>query len=245
MRDEMLAAARQSGISADTAVIVGLSNGYVMYVATAEEYGTKSYEGASTLYGPGEAAMFGRALAGLTQALSTGDVLPPANARTLLLNPGRRKAILRPERTGGAVPGKVERIWCSGDTLYADFQFGAVQDWPARRGSAVEEPLAEVVVDDAVVARDNEVSLELHLRSLRKHPARWQLRWSGARQGFEYRIRLRGGFGSGPVRCNPPDRTGGAPRNRNSSERTGESPDGDWELFEQRRRAQDLGLRTW
>ena len=204
MQDGMLAAARERGISADTALILGLTNGYVMYAATAEEYGAQSYEGGSTLYGPGEAAMFGRALAGLTRALSTGDVLPPTSARTLDLSPGRRKAILRPERAGSSMPGRVERIWCSGDTLYADYQLGAVQDWPASGGPVPVGPLVEILVDDKVVAWDDDVSVELHLHSLRKHPARWQLRWSGARPGFGYRIRLRGRLESEPVRCTIP-----------------------------------------
>lgn len=211
MQTGMLAAARRLGISADTALILGLANGHIMYVTTAEEYAAQYYEGGSTLYGPGEAAMFGRALAGLTGALSTGDVLPLSSARTLELHPGARRTILRADRPTGSTPGRIERIWCSRDTLYADYQLGAVQDWPVSSGLYAAGPQVEVLQDRRVVAWDDDVSLELHLRSLGKNPARWQLRWSGARSGLVYRIRLRGQLESAPIQCpvdTPPTASG-------------------------------------
>lgn len=201
MRAGMLATAGQVGITADTALILGLANGYVMYVATAEEYAAQYYEGGSTLYGPGEAAMFGRALAGLTRALSSGDVLPPATARTLKLRPGAAKAILKRNRSVGSMAGTIEKIWCSGDTLYANYQLGSVEDWPVTGSLGAGRAQVEVLLDDQVVAWDDDVSVELHLRSLRHSPARWQLRWSRARPGFGYRIRLRGQVESTPVQC--------------------------------------------
>lgn len=201
MQEEMLAAARQAGIAADTALILGLANGYVGYVTTAEEYAAQYYEGGSTLYGPGEAAMFGRALAGLTRGLSTGDVLLSGSARTLRLDPGARRHILQPERAAGLMPGKIEQIWCSGDTLYANYQLGAVQDWRVSGALFGARPQVEVLLDNQVVAWDDDVSLELHTRSLGKGPAHWQLRWSGARPGVGYRIRLGGELESAAVEC--------------------------------------------
>ena len=194
IRAGMLSAAPRIGAPMDTALILGLTNGYVMYVTTAEEYAAQYYEGGATLYGPGEAAMFGRALAGLTRALSTGDVLPAASARTLELRPGARKTILRPPRSDRSMPGRIERTWCSRDTLYADYRLGTVEDWPVS-GSV------EVLLDGRVVAWDDDAAVEIHLRSLRKNPARWQLRWSGAEPGIGYQIRLRGQLGSAPIQC--------------------------------------------
>lgn len=204
MQSEMLVAARQLGIAADTALILGLANGYVGYVTTSEEFAAQYYEGGSTLYGPGEAAMFERALAGLTSALSTGDVLPPESARAIQLKPGARRAIRQPEQAAGSMPARIERIWCSGDTLYADYQQGAVQDWRVSGALFATRPLVEVLLDDKVVAWDDDASLELHVRSLSKSPARWQLRWSGARSGSGYRIRLGGELESAPVQCEQP-----------------------------------------
>ena len=209
MREEMLAAERRAGIGADTALILGMSNGFLGYVTTAEEYAAQWYEAASTLYGPGEAAMFGRALAGLTRGLSTGDTLPRGSARTLRLNPGAQRRILRPERAADPMPVRIDRIWCSGDTLYADYQLGAVQDWRVSGALVASRPLVELLLEDSVVAWDDDVSLELHARSLRKGPARWQLRWSGARAGFGYRIRLGGALESAPIRCTGPGGSNG------------------------------------
>ncbi len=175
-----------------------------MYVATAEEYAAQYYEGGSTLYGPGEAAMFGRALAGLTRALSSGDVLPPATARTLTLRPGAAKAILRRKRSAVSMPGAIERIWSSGDTLYANYQLGSVDNWTVTGSGDAGRTQVEVLLDGQVVAWDDDVSVELHLRSPRHSPARGQLRWSGARPGLGYRIRLRDQLESAPVQCIPP-----------------------------------------
>jgi neutral ceramidase len=200
MQEGMLAAAKQPGISGDTALILALTNGHIGYVTTAEEYAAQWYEGGSTLYGPGEAAMFGRALAGLTTALSSGDVLPPASAGTLRIFPGTWKALLRPKRASTSTSVTIERGWCSHDTLYVDYRLDSVQDWPAKSPFAVN-PTVEIIRDSLIVAWDDDPFVELHLRSLRQHPARWQLRWSKARSGSVYWIRLRGRQEGAPIAC--------------------------------------------
>jgi neutral ceramidase len=200
MQESMLAAARRPGISGDTALILALTNGHMGYVTTAEEYAAQWYEGGSTLYGPGEAAMFGRALAGLTGSLSSGDVLPPASSPTLRIFPGTWKALLRPKRANPSTAAKVERARCSHDTLYVDYRLGSVQDWPASLPFD-SAPNLEVLHDGIVVAWDDDPSVELQLRSLRANPARWQLRWSGARSGSSYRLRLRGRQQGAPIEC--------------------------------------------
>lgn len=200
LREGMLSAARRLASSVDTALILGLSNGHLDYLTTAEEYAAQRYEGGSTLYGPGETAMFVRALSGLTARLSGGDVLPPASAKTISYFPGTRRALLRPQQAARPGAAFVERAWCSRDTLYADFRLGSVHDWPASTPLA-GVPGVEVLHDSLVVAWDDDPSVELHLRSLRQHPARWQLRWSGARSGSVYRLRLRGGLEGAPIEC--------------------------------------------
>ena len=200
MQASMLAALQRPGTPVDTALVLALTNGHIGYVTTAEEYGAQWYEGGSTLYGPGEAAMFGRALAGLTSALSSGDVLPPASAGTLRIFPGTWKAILHAKRASTSTPAKIERAWCSHDTLYVDYRLGSVQDWPARSPFAAS-PNLEILRDSLAVAWDDDPSVELHLRSLRRHPARWQLRWSGARPGSVYRMRLGGRLEGAPIEC--------------------------------------------
>src|SRR5213594_4160645 len=94
MREQMLASAREAGLPVSAALILGHANGYLEYVTTAEEYTAQYYEGGSTLYGPGEAAMFGRALARLAASVSTGDSLPPAAAPPLDLVVGLARHIV-------------------------------------------------------------------------------------------------------------------------------------------------------
>ena len=200
LRERMLEAVHRLGLPVDTALILGLSNGHVGYVTTVEEYAAQRYEGGSTLYGPGEAAMFLRVLSSLTTQLSSGDVLPPATARTISFFPGTRRALLHPEKSAGLKAPRIERGWCSRDTLYVDYRLGAVQDWPAGT-PFVSSPNVEILRDSAVVAWDDDPSVELHLRSLSRGPARWQLRWSGARSGSVYRMRLRGGLDGAPIEC--------------------------------------------
>src|SRR6266446_5396330 len=75
MREQMLASAREAGLSVSAALILGHANGYMEYVTTAEEYSAQYYEGGSTIYGPGEAAMFTRELGRLAATMSRGDSL--------------------------------------------------------------------------------------------------------------------------------------------------------------------------
>lgn len=195
MQAAMLAGASGIGVPVDSALVMGLSNGHVMYVATAEEYGAQYYEGASTIYGPGEAAMFARALGGLAGMLSSGDTLPSASAGRMTVLPGKHKAILRSRGSQLTPAPLLERVWCSADTLYADFRLGSVADWPTTG------PRIEVLHEGRVVAWDDDSRVELQLRSAHKSPARWQLRWSGAVADAAYRVRVSGGALSAPLRC--------------------------------------------
>lgn len=67
--------ARQDDPEAD-AVVAGLSNGYLQYVATLEEYQLQHYEGASTLYGPRTAEFLAAQLGVLAMAMRGLDVTP-------------------------------------------------------------------------------------------------------------------------------------------------------------------------
>src|SRR5207245_1703946 len=60
MREQMLASARRAGLPVSAALILGHADGYIEYITTAEEYTAQYYEGASTPYGPGQAAKYGR-----------------------------------------------------------------------------------------------------------------------------------------------------------------------------------------
>jgi neutral ceramidase len=208
MRAEMLASAREAGIPVTGALILGHANGYIEYVTTPEEYSVQYYEGGSTLYGPGEAAMFGRVLARLTAAVSSGDTLLRAAAPPLDLDVGRKQHVLRRKSSTRepAPPPRIERVWCSGDTLYAWLQLGRAGEWAVKSGDVAAGARVEVVVDNpsrTVVSWDDDPAFEMHLRSRRGGLAWWEARWSGA-SGQTYRVRIPGGVESEPVRCAAP-----------------------------------------
>jgi neutral ceramidase len=206
MREQMLGGARGAGLPVSAALILGHANGYVEYITTPEEYTAQYYEGGSTIYGPGEAAMFGRALARLAASVSTGDSLPPAAAPALDLDVGRRRHIVPRTSSRRAPAPRIERVWCSGDTLYAWLQLGGAGEWPVATGDVAAQARVEVVVNDAarsVVSWDDDPALELRLRSRRGGLAWWELRWSGV-TGRMYRVRIPGVGESDPVRCSTP-----------------------------------------
>ena len=209
MREGMLAAAREGGggSAVSAALLLGHANGYLGYVTTADEYTAQYYEGASTIYGPGEAAMFGRTLAQLAASISTGDSLPAAAAPPLTLFVGKEKQVIRQPTRGRGAAGRIDRVgrvWCSGDTLYARLQLGAAWAWPVDSGDVARGARVEVVVNDAarrVVSWDDDADMEMRLTARRRGLAWWELRWSGV-AGLEYRVRIPGGAAeSEPVRC--------------------------------------------
>jgi neutral ceramidase len=199
MREHVLAAAKAAGLPVSEALVLGLANGYLEYITTPEEYSAQSYEGASTLYGPGTAAMFSRELAKLVASVSTGDTLPASAAPTLDLHIGHKRQIVSRNSASRVPAPRIERVWCSGDTLYAWLQLGGAGEWPAAG------PRVEVVADStrAVVGWDDDPALELRLRSRRSGLAWWELRWSGGTGGTggTYRVRIPGAAESASIRC--------------------------------------------
>jgi len=206
MREQMLASAREAGQPVSAALILGHANGYMEYVTTAEEYTAQYYEGGSTIYGPGEAAMFTRELGRLAASVSRGDSLPASAAPPLDLDVGHRRQILAGKSSTHVPAPRIERVWCSADTLYAWLQLGAAGEWPVATGDLAAKARVEVVVNDAartVESWDDDPALEMHLRSRRGSLAWWELRWSGVK-GRTYRVRIPSGVESDPVACSLP-----------------------------------------
>jgi neutral ceramidase len=203
MRDSLFAAARASGLPVTSALILGHANGYVEYVTTPEEYAAQYYEGGSTLYGPAEAAMFGRALARLARSISSGDTLAAVTAPPLKLVVGHEREIVKHQSRKVAPPPRIERVWCSGDTLFARFQLGRAWDWPVTNGDVAAAPRVEVVTSDTprrVVTWDDDPDVEVRLTSRRHDLAWWEVRWSGA-AAAEYRVRVGEKSESSAVKC--------------------------------------------
>src|SRR5205814_7623605 len=116
MREQMLASARGAGLAVSDALILGHANGYLEYITTAEEYTAQYYEGGSTIYGPGEAAMFTRELGRLAASVSRGDSLPASAAPPLDLDVGHRRQLLAGKSSTHVPAPRLERVWCSAVT---------------------------------------------------------------------------------------------------------------------------------
>jgi neutral ceramidase len=65
-------------------VIVGLANEYIGYTTTREEYAQQNYEGASTMYGPGQ----GEVLTGLMLRAAQSPPPPPVPVHEMVFDPG-------------------------------------------------------------------------------------------------------------------------------------------------------------
>jgi neutral ceramidase len=78
-------------------VFVGLSNEYLQYVTSAEEYAEQHYEGASVIYGPGSAAFFAKHIRGLILGFTEPEKVPGLNqTRAHEFNPTPRVSRLLP-----------------------------------------------------------------------------------------------------------------------------------------------------
>ncbi|HSN97093.1 MAG TPA: neutral/alkaline non-lysosomal ceramidase N-terminal domain-containing protein, partial [Candidatus Nanopelagicales bacterium] len=69
IREELAALTHPDRPGDDDVILVGLTNSYLQYVTTADEYALQHYEGASTLYGPHTAAFLAHHLTCLARAL--------------------------------------------------------------------------------------------------------------------------------------------------------------------------------
>jgi neutral ceramidase len=177
IRDAMLESAAGS-IDVHGAAVVGQSNGYVQYLATAEEYSVQHYEGGSTLYGPGSAGALEAVIADLVATLPDGGealVLP------LTVEPGKPHHIFpEAEESAGAGRGplRVESSGCSRDTAvvrWHDDRPGTLlpSDGPILELARTDGPGGDVSVWDD--------DREVEIRALGSRVGRgylWEARWT-------------------------------------------------------------------
>jgi neutral ceramidase len=74
-------------------IVVSHTNGFLQYVTTREEYAVQTYEGGSTLYGPGTADFLVTRFAALAPSL-LGPSSPPVKVAPLMAYPGDPKPLL-------------------------------------------------------------------------------------------------------------------------------------------------------
>jgi hypothetical protein len=118
IRDAMIRA-RTGSPQATEAYLIGLADGFLQYVATAEEYQWQSYEGGSTLYGPGSAAFLERRMAELVGLLPDGSEASLASdVGPITAFPGPPSALLASPTAGPADPAvRVRDVGCVGGHL--------------------------------------------------------------------------------------------------------------------------------
>ncbi len=177
-----------------TVGLVGLANGYLQYVTTAEEYALQHYEGGSTLYGPATARVFADHLADLAAALRDGrDV---AEVDSVLVEPGPRRSYVPPGDQGPA-PAALRRAVVASTCEAGMFEARWIDLHPGRfRPSAAQVLEIESRRTDGrwdPVARDDAPDVVVRaVRSLGARGYLWHVAWSpggGAPPGT-YRLRL-------------------------------------------------------
>jgi neutral ceramidase len=200
--DSVRAAARRAGIPAGPTALVGLANGFLQYVTTAEEYGAQYYEGGSTIYGPAEAGALARVAAALTAKLSRSDTLLEADVPPVPVSTGkRRRSDAELEENSRDTEMRVDSTWCRGDTLYARVGLNRRGGWIVQDSAEAARPLVEILrADSTVAATDDDAWLELRLEPSRKKWPPWELRWRVDRPG-DYRVRVHGAESRGSLAC--------------------------------------------
>jgi neutral ceramidase len=177
------------GTPAERVAVLGLTNGFVQYVATREEYRMQHYEGSSTLYGPGTADALAYALAGLARRLGNPDSpSPDAALDSLALRPGARRRVLPRAGAPVTVERRIVHLACAADGVaveWEDLPPGAL-DLSAQLILRIERADAAGV---PTVARDDG-EIEVRAVGRGKGPAwRWSAWWPSSEPG-RYRVVL-------------------------------------------------------
>lgn len=95
LREAILRGADPGRTRGDSAVIVGLANGFIQYVTTEHEYREQTYEGGSALYGPRTAQVLGAEVEALARDLAAAaPASPSATVTPLTAYPGEPLEIM-------------------------------------------------------------------------------------------------------------------------------------------------------
>jgi neutral ceramidase len=187
----MMQAAREAGAPAAAAVLIGLANGFLQYVTTAEEYSAQHYEGGSVLYGSGSAGLLERRLGELAGMLSVpgSHSSPPAEVGPIIAYPGRPRSIMPlpgPE-PAGPVQGPIH-LSCAGGRLSArwyDLMPGRLlpreSPWVALERAGSGGAWVRVAVD-------GDGALEISAVRARGIGFEWRAAWRGTAEPGRYRL---------------------------------------------------------
>jgi neutral ceramidase len=207
------AAADAAGAATERVAIVGLTNGFMQYVTTREEYRTQHYEGASTLYGPGTAEALGDALAVLAGALGPpGSPSPAALMEAIELRPGAERRVMPRPAPASRSGRRIVRLACTEAGIGLDWEDAPPGGLDISAQSLVRiERLGDTGAK--IVARDDAAIEVRSAGPSRGSGWRWRASWAGSTPG-RYRVVLAARPGVDElsaecvtaVRANPPPR---------------------------------------
>lgn len=174
--------------------VVGLTNGFLQYLTTREEYSAQTYEGGSTIYGPGEAEMFVRELGRLADSLHRAGGVGLANrVDPIAGRPGDDRK-LWPSSSGPERWPKPDPRWitCSRDSAIGQW-IGPKPEQLQLAGNPQVALEQETPNGWELVTRDDDPAVEVW--AIRKEGDFWryEVRWSAPPAGVGLRLRILGG----------------------------------------------------
>ena len=185
--DSVRAAAARAGAPAEHVAVLGLTNGFIQYVATEQEYHAQHYEGGSTVYGPATSAVLASELATLTASMGgPTPTSPPVAPVPITVYPGPPRALL-PARGSG--PQRIERAWlrheCGDGAIVAEWRDASPGEvFPTSEFLLHFERLSGEGEPGEAVAWDDGPDVEVRaLGPMRGGSWRWQVRWPAPAAG--------------------------------------------------------------
>lgn len=192
IKSAMQSAAEAAGDTAEATLLVGLANGYLQYLTTAEEYALQRYEGGSNLYGPGTEGFVSDRMAGLAKELFS----PPGRDReveSIKARPGAQTNIFpKPDKQAPPIRQLLDAKQSrDGDTVTVRWKDAYPGDLRPDKG-----PLVRIERDagsgvPAFVIWDDDGHLEIRaVKAAGRTEYLWEARWSECRPGELHRFVL-------------------------------------------------------
>lgn len=158
-----------------TAAVVGLTNGYMQYAATLEEYEAQHYEGASTLYGPAFAEVLEREIVDMVGQLSRKE---EPRVDPIMARPGSRRSLF--PHAAGTRPGDLvtTAAGCRSDTMVVRWLDAAPGDLLPADGPILG--LQKTRQDEETISTwDDDRFVEVrHIEGWGRRGHLWEARWT-------------------------------------------------------------------
>ncbi len=191
-----MAEERPADLPEDRLTILGLANGDIRYITTAEEYWAQLYEGGSNIYGANTAGMIARRLAGLTSSLASGGSSSPiVRVDSISARPGKSSSRW-PAR--GPRPDSLRfelEPTCIGDTVIARWY-----DAPPGTMVPAEGLIISFHRSGGPRVVDDDIDIEVRAVGKARRGYLWEARYTppgGVREGDRFKVRLLRWEGSG------------------------------------------------